>query len=165
MNYVTHTCVFHCGCASTWRMNSQLFLFVFCSDVWSLGCVLYELCTLRHPVYFPSAPMYLESDCGPLPKYCQCIIVSSSSDSDVGLFSQHPSRLIIVPSSRHQAGRAWSSRCAGGHTLPSPIICPTSCSIWLSRCLRQTRETGRLCTPSWLLTGRPNSCVCICLPR
>lgn len=25
-----------------------------CSDVWSLGCVLYELCTLRHPVCFLS---------------------------------------------------------------------------------------------------------------
>lgn len=121
-------------------------------------------CDIR---YIPLRPLsvYLECDCGPLSKYCQCIIVSSSSDSDVGLFSQHSLRLIIMPSSRHQAGRAWSLRCAGGHTLPSPIICPTSCSIWLSRCLRQTRGTGRLCTPSWLLTGHPNSCVHICLPR
>lgn len=35
-------------------MNNHLFVYVFSSDVWSLGCVLYELCTLRHPVYFPS---------------------------------------------------------------------------------------------------------------
>lgn len=27
---------------------------VSCSDVWSLGCVLYELCTLHHPVCFLS---------------------------------------------------------------------------------------------------------------
>lgn len=36
--------LFSCG-----RVTACTF-HVSCSDVWSLGCVLYELCTLRHPV-------------------------------------------------------------------------------------------------------------------
>lgn len=31
-----------------------------CSDVWSLGCVLYELCARRHPVRFPSVCLTLD---------------------------------------------------------------------------------------------------------
>lgn len=40
-------------------MNNHFSLCVFCSDVWSLGCVLYELCTLRHPVLPP--PHFMHS--------------------------------------------------------------------------------------------------------
>lgn len=43
--------------------------YVSCSDVWSLGCVLYELCTLRHPVCFLSI-LSLAADIVPVSENC-----------------------------------------------------------------------------------------------
>lgn len=46
--------------------------------MWSLGCVLYELCALRHPVLLPPSTLHTHCfDWRPLSKYCQWIIVYS----------------------------------------------------------------------------------------
>lgn len=48
--------------------------YVSCSDVWSLGCVLYELCTLRHPVCFSLHPL---TGCGHCPGVRELFIFKS----------------------------------------------------------------------------------------
>lgn len=67
-------------------------LCVFCSDVWSLGCVLYELCTLRHPVLPPPHFMHSGSECGHFSNYCQWIIVLNIS----AVISEH-SEILQTP--------------------------------------------------------------------
>lgn len=61
-------------------MNNHICVCVSCSDVWSLACVLYELCTLKHPVLPPLAmsPRVLTAGLSPNMSNIPAVILHNS---------------------------------------------------------------------------------------
>lgn len=120
-----------------------------CSDIWALGCVLYEMCTLKHAVSIPCVScLLIDGDLMYLLQHCNAF-----SHTNFGLFSCmfcvyngwqtkfqriihfFPESLLIKSVSLHSFNHSLNNPCFTSSLLMIEYVLPQVISLqWLQTC-------------------------------